>query len=272
MSGLSTERVAAELDRLLDGMAPGRGLRALASCGGLEAVLPELAPMRGCEQNSFHRFDVWEHTVVTVDMIAVDEGSRRLRRWAALLHDVGKPGVRHRKANGEWGFFRHETAGAEVARRLMLRLGVAKEDRLAVELVVRRHMDRPRPEDRRSVRRFMHRCRGHWEDLLALQRADNSSHTYDDSAYADALSRACREAAAKDAEALKARSPLSGDDLMALFGRKPGPWIRRVKDRLGAMVLDGDLAPDDREAAARAAAELVAEPAHADGDGRRQAP
>ena len=61
-------------------------------------------------------------------------------------------------------------------------------------LLVRRHMDRPKPEDRRSVRRFLSKVGGHWEDLLALKRADNASHTYDDEGYHAALEAACRRA------------------------------------------------------------------------------
>ncbi len=110
-------------------------------------------------------------------------------------------------------------------------------------------MDRPDPTDRKQVRRFMARCEGHWQDLVALKRADNTSHTYDDTAYHDALQAACARAAADEAAALRAESPLSGDDLMALFDREPGPWIRRIKQRLSALVLDGDLAPGDRAAA-----------------------
>jgi len=254
---LSQERVTAELDRLLQGVAPAEALELVRDAGVLPHILPELVPMDGCAQNRFHRFDVWKHSLATVAAIEVTPESARLRRWTALLHDIGKPAVRHVKANGEWGFYRHETAGATLAADLLARLKLGRVESHAVVLLIRRHMDRPDPADRRSVRRFMAKVPGYWRDLLALKRADNASHTYDDHAYHDALEAACLRAEEEDAAALRAESPLSGDDLVGMFDREPGPWVRVVKDRLGAMVLDGDIAPGDREAATRAARRLM---------------
>ena len=259
LSTLSQERVTAELDRLLQGSNPARGLDLLLETGALDVVLPELAPMVGCEQNAFHRFDVWGHTVATVSAVEPG-GDARLRRWTALLHDLGKPAVRHRKPNGEWGFYRHDAVGAELAEGLLTRLRLGRRESLVIQLLVRRHMDRPDPADRRLVRRFMSRCEPHWRDLVALKRADNASHTYDDRDYHDRLEAACERAEADDAAALRAESPLTGDDLVAMFGREPGPWIRVVKQRLSALVLDGDLVPGDRVAAERIARRLMNRP------------
>ena len=256
LASLSQERVTAELDKLLGGISPARGLEALKETGSLEAVLPEFVPMAGCEQNRFHKFDVWGHTVATVQ--AIDPGeSPRLRRWTALLHDIGKPAVRHIKPNGEWGFYKHEAAGAELAQDLFDRLKFGRRESLAITMLVRRHMDRPNADDPRSVRRFMTRCEGHWRDLLALKRADNVSHTYDDSEYHDRLQLACETAEREDGERLKGESPLSGDDLVLLFDREPGPWIKVVKQHLGALVLDGELEPGNRVAAEGVARKLM---------------
>lgn len=250
---LSQERVTAEIERLLQGEHPEAGLEALREIGGVPHVLPELAAMPGCEQNRFHRFDVWGHTTATVQAIATDRESRTLRRWAALLHDLGKPPVRHVKKNGEWGFYRHEIVGAEMAEALTERLLLGKREGGLLALLVRRHMDRPDPDDGRLVRRFMRRLDGHWRDLLALKRADNASHTYDDNEYHDRLEAACERVEAEEAAMLRAESPLDGRELMALLGREPGPWIARIKERLSTLVLDGELAPGDKEEAARIA-------------------
>ena len=250
---LSQERVTAEIERLLQGEHPEAGLEALREIGGVPHVLPELAGMPGCEQNRFHKFDVWGHTTATVQAIATDRESRSLRRWAALLHDLGKPPVRHVKKNGEWGFYRHEIVGAEMAEALTERLLLGKREGGLLALLVRRHMDRPDPDDGRLVRRFMRRLDGHWRDLLALKRADNASHTYDDNEYHDRLEAACERVEAEEAAMLRAESPLDGRELMALLGREPGPWIARIKERLSTLVLDGELAPGDKEEAARIA-------------------
>ena len=254
---LSQERVTAELDRLLQGANPARGLEVLRETGALQFALPELAPMVGCEQNRFHKFDVWGHSVATVQAVAATPETLRLRRWAALLHDLGKPAIRHVKANGEWGFYRHETIGAELATALLDRLKLGRAESHAIVLLVRRHMDRPEPGDRRSVRRFMAKVPEHWRDLVALKRADNASHTYDDHDYHDRLEAACLRAEEEEREALRAESPLTGDDLVRIFDREPGPWIRVIKDRLSALVLDGDLAPGDRDSAERIARRML---------------
>ncbi|MCK9519250.1 MAG: HD domain-containing protein, partial [Dehalococcoidia bacterium] len=247
---LSQERITHELDRLLQGRCPARGLELVRKIGALPVILPELAPMVGCEQNRFHQFDVWGHSVATVQAIDAGEGdTRRIRRWTALLHDLGKPLVRHIKPNGEWGFYRHETVGADMAGPMLDRLRMSRRDAAVIRMLIRRHMDRPEPGDRRSVMRFMRKCEGHWRDLVALKRADNASHTYDDTEYHDRLEAACEAVEREEAERLRAESPLTGDDLIAMFDREPGPWIRRIKDRLSAGVLDGDLAPGDRAAA-----------------------
>ncbi|MEO6398359.1 MAG: CCA tRNA nucleotidyltransferase [Tepidiformaceae bacterium] len=264
LASLSQERVTSELDRLLRGVRPGRGLEALRETGALGVVLPELAPMVGCDQNRFHRFDVWGHTVATVEAVEPGEDSR-LRRWTALLHDLGKPAVRHVKPNGEWGFYKHEAAGAELSRELLERLKLGRRESLAITMLVRRHMDRPNVGDSRSVRRFMTKCEGHWRDLLALKRADNASHTYDDSAYHDQLETACETVEREEGERLKGESPLTGDDLVVLFDREPGPWIKVVKQRLGALVLDGKLDPGDRVTAEVVARSLMGQANGAEG-------
>jgi len=253
---LSVERVTAEMDKLLVSDRPSAGLEVLRESGVLPVLFPELAVMVGCEQNRFHRYDVWYHTLATVDAVAVD-GRARLRRWAALLHDVGKPPVRHVKKNGEWGFFTHETAGAEIAAAMLERLRAGRQLEHEVTALVRRHMDRPNLEERRSVRRFMARSGDLWPDLLALKRADNVSHAYDDSAYHDRLEELCATVAREDAQALRAESPLDGDELSAIFDRAPGPWIRRIKLELSNRVRDGDLAPGDKAGAETVARALM---------------
>ena len=257
LATLSQERITSELDKLLRGAEPARGLEALRETGALPVVLPELVSMVGCEQNRFHRFDVWGHTVATVNAIDGDLESLRVRRWAALLHDIGKPAVRHTKANGEWGFYRHETVGAELAAAVLERLKMARADSHAVTLLVRRHMDRPEPAEARSVRRFMSKSAGHWRDLVALKRADNASHTYNDHEYHDALAAACERIEREEAAQLRAESPLTGDDLVRIFDREPGPWIRVIKDQLSRLVLDGELAPGDVTAAERIARRML---------------
>jgi poly(A) polymerase len=99
-------------------------------------------------------------------------------------------------------------------------------------------------------------------DLLDLSRADITSYR------AERVSRAAARVAELDertrrlreeAERVPLKSPLDGNDLMELFGRGPGPWLRPVKDHLLGLVIDGQLAPDDRANAEAEARRFIAE-------------
>ena len=63
----------------------------------------------------------------------------------------------------------------------------------------------------------------------------------------------------EEAERVPIKSPLDGNELMALFGRPPGPWLRPIKEHLLSLVIDGILSPDDKEQAARIAREFMEE-------------
>ena len=111
-----------------------------------------------------------------------------------------------------------------------------------------------------AVRRFIREAGEVLEDLLDLSAADVTSKRQERRRAADARVSALRERIERiraEEEVEKLDSPLDGNELMALFGRAPGPWIRPVKDRLLAAVLDGELAPDDKEGATRLAREIM---------------
>ncbi len=97
-------------------------------------------------------------------------------------------------------------------------------------------------------------------DLLDLSRADITSYRTEKVTRAAArvaeLAERCQRLK-EEAERVPLKSPLDGNELMAMFGRSPGPWLRPIKEHLLGLVIDGVLAPDDKEEAARIARELV---------------
>jgi poly(A) polymerase len=112
------------------------------------------------------------------------------------------------------------------------------------------------------VRRLALEAGAVWQDLLDLAAADVTSARERKRTGAAARVAGLREHFTRlqeEAELARLESPLDGNDLMQIFARPPGPWIGRVKDHLRELVIDGELAPDDREGAARIAATLVAE-------------
>ncbi len=248
LARISRERIGAELTRLLLTADVATALLWLERLGLVELTLPELLPLI--------RFDVagskdlWTHT----RLVVAATPPRPAVRWAALLHDAAKPHT-YSTQGGEVHFFGHELAGARIARGVLARLKVERELVEAVGLLVELH---GRPShygadwSDGAVRRLILDT-GRWrDDLLDLARADVTSGRAQVRRRAqeriDGLAAHCARILAEQ-ELAKLQSPLDGNALMALFARPPGPWIRPLKDHLRALVIDGDLAHDDLDAA-----------------------
>lgn len=260
LAKISNERIRDELNRALTSPQPDRALRLLVSLGLAPYTLPELLELRGVSQAPVHSKDVYEHVLRVVAGAAPRPGLR----WAALLHDIAKPRTRSVE-NGKVHFYGHEDVGAVMAREILRRL---RFDRPFIEFVsrlVRMHMRAnaymPDWTDG-AVRRLMLEAGDALPDLLDLSRADITS--YRPEKVARAVARVNEMEARcnwlrEQAEVAPIKSPLDGNELMQLFGREPGPWLRVVKDKLLGLVIDGDLASDDREQAERIARETLAE-------------
>jgi poly(A) polymerase len=111
-----------------------------------------------------------------------------------------------------------------------------------------------------AVRRLMLDAGDALPDLLDLSRADITSYRQDKVSRAAARINELEARCAwlrDEAERVPLRSPLDGHDLMELFGRGPGPWLRPLKEYLLGLVIDGKLAPDDRVEGERLSAEFL---------------
>ena len=263
LARISKERIYAELTKLLTGDYAAHGLETLRETDLLVQAMPELAPLAAAPEarrGSRREKDLWDHTLRVVDRAP----ARPVVRWAALLHDAAKPQTRSVDASGHVHFFGHERAGAALARRLLGRLKADKATQSAVARLVELHL-RPAAYDTdwtdSAVRRLMLEADGVLDDLLDLVAADVTS-----------AREHKQRAAAQRVEALRAhirrleeeraladlKSPLDGDELMAIFNRPPGRWIAIVKDHLRELVIDGALAPDDKATAERIARDMIA--------------
>ncbi len=164
---VSAERVRDELTKLLTlSPRPSIGLELLRETGVLREIWPELLEGVGVEQNEWHAYDVWHHSMATLD--ASQPGDLVLR-LAALLHDVGKPRVK----DGPH-FYRHEIIGAEMTRGMLGRFRFPHDVVDAVAQLVRQHMFAADPETKdAAVRRFVRRVGlENLEHLFALRYAD----------------------------------------------------------------------------------------------------
>jgi poly(A) polymerase len=262
---ISVERIYAELTKLLCGQWAGHGLDLLLSTGLFEIAMPELQPLahdalRDATHSMGREKDLWEHTLRVIEQAP----PRPVVRWGALLHDAAKPLTRTIDLNGEIHFFGHEREGALIGGRLLRRLNASNATVKSVMAIVEMHY---RPETYgpdwtdSAVRRLMLEIGDDLDDLLDLAASDvTSAREHRQRAAARRIS-GLREhiARLRTQEALdELQSPLDGTALMAMFDRKPGPWIATIKNHLRELVIDGELTRNDVERATEIAREMMA--------------
>ena len=135
---IAAERIRAELEKILTGPRPAEGFEMLADLGILRVVLPEVDALRGVEQpKRYHpEGDVFVHTMLLLRHAAWRTPGIM---WAALLHDVGKPGTQTFK-DGVPHFYGHEVLGADIAAGILARLHFSSALSGTVTAAIRHHM------------------------------------------------------------------------------------------------------------------------------------
>ena len=258
---ISRERIRDEMNKLLVSGNPAKGLDLLVELGLMAWIVPEVLALRGVSQQpqrAIHTKDVYMHVLRVVER----SSPRLVCRWSALLHDIAKPRTRTVE-DGKVHFFGHEDVGAYMARDILKRLHFDRDFIESVSKIVRLHMRAnayTADWTDGAVRRLMLESGDDLPDLLDLSRADITSYRTDKVTRAAArvaeLAERCQRLM-EEAERVPLKSPLDGNELMEIFGRGPGPWLRPIKDHLLSLVIDGVLAPDDKEEAAKIARAML---------------
>lgn len=138
---VSRERWVQELDKLLMTETPSVGLDFLARTRLLNFMIPDLSLQVGYDQNSpYHSLTLWDHTKKVVDLSPAEI----TLRWAALLHDIGKPFVRTERPDRS-NYIKHDLLGAELVERIALQLKWSNDRRTEVKAVVLNHMQETSP-------------------------------------------------------------------------------------------------------------------------------
>ncbi len=247
LESLAAERVRDELEAMLCAPGCGLALRDLRRHGLLGAVLPECLPMVGCTQNNpMHVHDVWEHSVRAVETIT----AAAHLRWAALLHDCGKPACRTLDDGGTTHFYGHEVAGAEIAACALRRLRFAQARVTEVAALVRRHMFSYGPQTQLGAARrlLLGLGPGGVADLLELRRADRQGSRWGQGygPEGERLLRHLHELATSGEGFARGDLAVDGNDVMRELRLGPGPRIGAVLAALHEQVLD-DRLPNRRE-------------------------
>ena len=243
LDSVSPERIRMELDKLLVGASPARGLDLLCDTTLADRFLPELGALRMERDPVHHHKDVYAHTLAVVEGCEPEP----VLRLAALLHDIGKPATRQFHADGKVTFHHHEVVGARMARARLKALRYPNDviDQVSdlVYLHLRFHGYGDEVWTDSAVRRYV-RDAGNPEQLRRLNlltRADVTTRN---------RNRARRLAQAMDAlqariEVLTAQEELAsikpgldGNAIMAHLGLRPGPLVGKARNALLEARLD----------------------------------
>jgi poly(A) polymerase len=273
------ERQLAELRGTLAGPDPLRGLRLLDELGATAAVLPEVAALRGVEQNRNHHLDVYDHTIeVLTNVLAVERdldrfagaagpGVRALLaeplademtrgdalRFGALLHDIGKPATREEHEGGLVSFVGHDREGGKLIRELCGRLKASRALSRHLEALALHHlhlgfMTHERPLSRRRLYEYLKLCDPVAADVTLLTVADRLSALGGGPTASREMIEAHLELAREVLPAAlewyregPPRVPIAGDELAAEVGIDPGPELGRLLDEIEAAVFAGEV-------------------------------
>jgi tRNA nucleotidyltransferase (CCA-adding enzyme) len=238
LDAVSPERVRDELFKMLGAPRPSVGLELLRVAGLLAMWLPELEHCFGQRQNRFHAYDVYFHSLATCDAAPA---AKPAVRWAALLHDIGKPDT-FVERDGDGTFYRHEEVGAVIADRLLERLRVAGETRSLIVHLIREHMFEYRPEwSDAALRRWLRRVGPmNVADLFDLRIADALGNGLRRGFPSYLLEMRTRvEQLLESSRAFEvADLAVDGHDVMRELGIAPGPRVREALEGLLEEVLD----------------------------------
>ena len=254
LEAVSRERICVELMKMME--APdGRHLAEILDefADVVFQVIPELEASYGFDQeNPHHDRDLWTHLL---DTMAAVEAKPELR-LAALLHDIGKPAVKTKDADGIAHYLGHAETGAAMARKLMRRLKFPRKTIDEVDFLIAQHDNWP-SATAKSARRFLARC-GDEErarTLLALMKADRAAHAPQqggkDADSLELFEDRLNEVLAENTAFAIRDLAIDGGDLIAL-GWHEGPELGDELARLFDLVIIGQV-PNERAALLAAA-------------------
>jgi len=255
---ITVERVAVELDKMLMGADPVAGVELMVQTGMGDVVLPEIGGMRMAIDEHHQHKDVYQHslTVLRQAIELEDDDADLVLRWAALLHDIGKPATRRHETDGGVSFHHHEVVGAKLVRKRMRALKYSKQMVDDVSQLVYLHLRFHGYGDGAwtdsAVRRYVTDAGPLLSRLHKLVRADcttrNKRRAARLQANYDSLEERIAELEAKE-DLARVRPDLDGNEIMRILGVAAGPEVGQAWRYLKELRLDrGPMTPEEATA------------------------
>ncbi len=253
---ITRERIAEELNKIMMSRRPSEGWLLLDKTGLLPLVLPDLVALKGVEvKDGRGHKDVFLHTLKVLDNLS-DSSDKLWLRWAALLHDIGKPRSKVWDPQAGWTFRNHNYLGAKMVPRIFAKLKLPLNEKMEyVKKMVDLHM---RPinliEDTvtdSAVRRLLFEAGDDIEDLMLLCDADITSRNEEKKARFHRNYQLVRQKMVELEERDRIRNfqpPVKGDEIMEILHLEPCSIVGELKAAIKDAILDG-IIPNEYEPA-----------------------